>query len=149
MPETDRAQVRFYSKSCYRKFKSEQEGRPIYEPVDYVEIGTLGDDKQIVDQAVKPGDMTRFPREWEAYQRGQNMETDGTPLTEGPRSADADTEALKTAEDVEPKGALSDCQRRSKSSPPGRSKTSPLNVMQHPALRGVPVVHRRAPRCFV
>jgi transposase len=30
-----------------------------------------------------------------------------------------------------------------------RSKTSPLNVPQSPVLRVVPVVHRRAPRCFV
>jgi hypothetical protein len=42
-----------------------------------------------------------------------------------------------------------DCQRRSKSSPSGRSKTSPLDVKQRPVLRVVPVVHRRDPRCFV
>ena len=42
------------------------------------------------------------------------------------------------------------CQRRSKISPPGRSKTSPLNVMRSAVLGGgVPVVHRRDPRCFV
>ena len=39
------------------------------------------------------------------------------------------------------------CQRRSKISPPGRSKTSPLNVMRCWGV--VPVVHRRDPRCFV
>ncbi len=107
MPE-DMAQVRFYSRPCYRSFKSEQAGKPVYEPVDYVEIGSLGDDKQIVDRAVKPEDMTRFPRQWEAYQRAQTIEIDGTPLTECPRSAGANIEALKAAEDVEPKGALSD-----------------------------------------
>ena len=43
-----------------------------------------------------------------------------------------------------------ECQRRSKISPPGRSKTSPLNVMRYAVLGGgVPVVHRRDPRCFV
>ena len=41
------------------------------------------------------------------------------------------------------------CQRRSKISPPGRSKTSPLNVMRSAVLGVVPVVHRRDPRCFV
>ena len=94
MPETDRARVRFYSKPCHRKFLSERADEPVYEPVDYVEIGSLGDDKQIVDRAVKPEDMTRFPRQWEAYQRGQTMETDGAPLMEGPRPADANTETL-------------------------------------------------------
>ncbi|MCZ6861783.1 MAG: hypothetical protein O7I42_16160, partial [Alphaproteobacteria bacterium] len=48
MPETDRARVRFYSRPCHRKFLSEKEGRPVYEPVGYVEIGSLGNDKQIV-----------------------------------------------------------------------------------------------------
>ncbi|NQW02347.1 MAG: VWA domain-containing protein, partial [Rhodospirillales bacterium] len=38
------------------------------------------------------------------------------------------------------------CQRRSKSSPLGRSKTSPLDVKQSLVLRVVPVVHRRDPR---
>ena len=31
-----------------------------------------------------------------------------------------------------------DCQRRSKISPPGRSKTSPLNVMRYAVLGGCP-----------
>ena len=30
------------------------------------------------------------------------------------------------------------CQRRSKTSPPGRSKTSPLNVMRYAVLGGCP-----------
>ena len=47
---------------------------------------------------------------------------------------------LKTAEGF--------CQRRSKVSPPGRSKTSPLDVMPCAVLGVVPVVHRRDPRCF-
>ena len=41
------------------------------------------------------------------------------------------------------------CQRRSKISPPGRSKTRPLDVMRYAVLRVVPVVHRKDPRCFV
>ena len=31
----------------------------------------------------------------------------------------------------------------------GRSKISPPDVMRHAALRVVPVVHRKGPRCFV
>ena len=42
------------------------------------------------------------------------------------------------------------CQRRSKISPPGRSKTSPLNVMRYAVLGGCPgSPDRRDPRCFV
>ena len=33
---------------------------------------------------------------------------------------------------------LDGCQRRSKTSPPGRSKTSPLNVMRYAVLGGCP-----------
>ena len=36
------------------------------------------------------------------------------------------------------RGSLDDCQRRSKISPPGRSKTSPLNVMRYAVLGGCP-----------
>ena len=46
-------------------------------------------------------------------------------------------------------GVEKECQRRSKISPPGRSKTSPLDVMRYAVLGVVPVVHRRDPRCFV
>ena len=40
------------------------------------------------------------------------------------------------AEDAGPKAAGQRCQRRSKISPPGRSKTSPLNVMRYAVLGG-------------
>ena len=35
-------------------------------------------------------------------------------------------------------GRITKCQRRSKISPPGRSKTSPLNVMRYAVLGGCP-----------
>ena len=35
-------------------------------------------------------------------------------------------------------GIVEQCQRRSKISPPGRSKTSPLNVMRYAVLGGCP-----------
>ena len=108
MPETDGAQVRFYSRPCYRKFLSEQADKPVYEPVDYVEIRSLGDDKSVSDRAAKPEDKETWPRQWEGYQRSQNMEISGTPLTEGPRPTDAVAEVLKAAEDAEPKCAPSD-----------------------------------------
>ena len=54
----DMAWVRFYQNSVYQSFRSEKEGRPIYEPVDFIEIRFPGDDKQIVDRAVKPEDKT-------------------------------------------------------------------------------------------
>ena len=37
-----------------------------------------------------------------------------------------------------PQRIVLDCQRRSKISPPGRSKTSPLNVMRYAVLGGCP-----------
>ncbi|NQW01834.1 MAG: hypothetical protein HQ483_19165, partial [Rhodospirillales bacterium] len=52
---------------------------------------------------------------------------------------------LDAAKPDGPLGRFADdqgCQRRSKSSPLGRSKTSPLDVKQSLVLRVVPVVHR-------
>ena len=40
--------------------------------------------------------------------------------------------------DMNPAGIMLECQRRSKISPPGRSKTSPLNVMRYAVLGGCP-----------
>ena len=68
----------------------------------------------------------------------------GISRRKGTRTTVRDARARAAADLVE-----RNCQRRSKISPPGRSKTSPLDVMRYAVLGVVPVVHRRDPRCFV
>ena len=68
-------------------------------------------------------------------------------MNQGSGREDADGEPLLAGRQTETEGDMGlagsavaerDCQRRSKISPPGRSKTSPLNVMRYAVLGGCP-----------
>ena len=96
MPEQDMAMVYFYSKPCERKFKSEQEGRPIYDPVDYVNIRYAGEDKTVNDHAATDSDKETWSRQWGLYQRGHNMEISGTPLAEWSKLKPTDVMRLQS-----------------------------------------------------
>jgi len=52
---------------------------------DYIEISIVGD-PNVFRGKVTPKDVARFPREWDAYQKGRPADEDvpGTPLTEIP-----------------------------------------------------------------
>jgi hypothetical protein len=71
--------VKFIKKSRRNAFRSEQEGRPIYEPVDYVQIQQPGERDQLV-RPVREEDWHRFPRQWAAYQADSEQVPDGTPI---------------------------------------------------------------------
>lgn len=71
--------VKFEKKSRRNAFRSEQEGRPIYEPIDYVRIQQPGERDQLV-RPVREEDKLRFPRQWAAYQADSEQVPDGTPI---------------------------------------------------------------------
>lgn len=52
---------------------------------DYIEISIIGD-PNVFKGKVTPGDVMRFPKEWEAYQKGRADEEEiaGTPITDVP-----------------------------------------------------------------
>ena len=71
---------RFYMRPVHQTKQSEQEGRPIYKDVPFVEIITPGNNKSVVDCKVKPDHQQRWPARWKAFQeRHENVES-GTPL---------------------------------------------------------------------
>jgi hypothetical protein len=78
--------VAFYMESELQGFASEEAGRPIYKDVPYIWIRFPGDRtrevKRRVDTKGKNGypDQDRFPRQWAAFQRGQQDVQEGTPL---------------------------------------------------------------------
>lgn len=76
--------VEFYVKPVHLRFRSEQEGRPVYENRDYIKIQFPGQDKQITEREVKDEDKQRFPAEWRAYQTGKEQITQGIPLEDWP-----------------------------------------------------------------
>lgn len=71
--------VRFEKRSRRNAYKSDLEGRPVYEPVDYVRI------KQPAERDEWVGPVTeahkhRFPRQWEQFQKETEQTPEGTPV---------------------------------------------------------------------
>lgn len=70
----------FYKRAVHNAIKSAQEGRPIYEDMDYVRIQQPGETSQVVDRPVQQSDMRRWPAQWQAYAAGKDQVAEGTPL---------------------------------------------------------------------
>ncbi len=71
----------FYKRAVHNPIKSAQQGRPIYEDMDYVMIQQPGESNlQKVDRPVKAEDTQRWPAQWAAYASGKDQVADGTPL---------------------------------------------------------------------
>ncbi len=71
----------FYKDSKYMPFQSEQEGRPVFKPMDMVKIMQAGEVDNLkieVDETHKQ----RWPQQWAAYQSGQEQMIAGIPLIE-------------------------------------------------------------------
>ncbi len=84
MAEKSTNLVRFYRRWVQNNSKSEQEGHPVGEEFDYVEIRGLGQDKTVVDRKAEVKDQIEYSREWDLYQRGLEQVAEGTPLREWP-----------------------------------------------------------------
>lgn len=82
--EKDIAFPRFFPKAKKLNFRSEQEGKPVFETRDYVEITTPGDTRSIMCREVTDADKARWPREWAAYKENRELSPVGTPLEQWP-----------------------------------------------------------------
>ena len=79
-PNADqRMWVRFHKKSIRNVHKSELEGRPIYEPRDYVSIQHPGERDVVVREVIEEHKQ-RWPRQWAQYQQDKQQSPDGTPV---------------------------------------------------------------------
>lgn len=89
--------VRFYNKPVKNEFKTQQEGRPIFEDVDFVTIFTPGDSTTVIDTPAREDHKTRFPLHWAAYQNahGGEQKEIGTPLSQWPLLTPSQAEELK------------------------------------------------------
>lgn len=83
--------VEFYLENEHMAFRSEEEGRPIYEKVAMIRIYTPGDKTKVVVRKVNqesnggyPSDPQRFPRQWNAFKAGVEATASGFPLEEWP-----------------------------------------------------------------
>lgn len=93
----DRAlMVKFYSRAVQNNFKTQQQGRPIFDDVDYITIMTPGNSLNIIDTPVRPEHRARFAQEWARYKETkQEASTSGTPLSAWPILTAAQVEELR------------------------------------------------------
>lgn len=95
MYQENGALVEFYRDAVQNKFKSAQEGRPIYDEKDFIRIQTPGDTRTLVVRIASEQDIQRFPRAWSAYQRNVEVAQEGTPLEEWNLISRSQTKELK------------------------------------------------------
>lgn len=79
--DDDKLVVAFYSRPVRNNFKSEVEGRPIFEDVDFVKIIIPGS-RDVTDTKANEGYKSRFPRQWANYVNRRKETVEGTPLSE-------------------------------------------------------------------
>ena len=75
--------VKFVNHPEYQEFQSLAAGRPIYKDIPHIEIVIPGG-KDTIFRPVQDKDKQRFPREWEAFTRGEKEPIFGTPLKQWP-----------------------------------------------------------------
>jgi hypothetical protein len=93
----DTARPRFYVKAVQNNFKSERDGKPVFEDQRYVEVHIPGDRKTVVDRPVKPEDRERWPREYAAFEAGLETPLEGLPLEEWAGITRSQVEELRFA----------------------------------------------------
>lgn len=79
----DTAIPRFYVRPVQNNFRSQAEGRPIFDERDYVEIIIPGA-KDTVDRQVQEQDKDRWPEQYRRFKEDAEQATDGTPLEQWP-----------------------------------------------------------------
>ncbi len=88
--------VRFFSAEKQNMAKTEEEGRPIYDMVDWIEIHQPGNKLTAIMRIATDKDRQRFSRHWAAYQSRENQEElSGTPLEQWPGITKAQVAELK------------------------------------------------------
>ncbi len=80
-PTDDKLIVGFYKESRLHSAKSREEGRPVYESADFVQIQHPGENLNIVKRPVMDSDKQRWPRQWSQFVQGTSQIPEGVPLS--------------------------------------------------------------------
>lgn len=97
LPESEldkRLAVKFYKKAILNKFKSREEGRQIFDDVDYISILIPGDNTTKIDKKATDEEKKRFAIIWDRYQQKQATLQNGLPLSLLPGLSPAQVENL-------------------------------------------------------
>ena len=91
--------VKFYQKPEFMSFLSDKEGRPIYEPRDYVRIEIPGMVANVVDTIASEHHKREHPIEWAQYcnekAEGVYSDAQGTLLSDWPQLNTSQVQELK------------------------------------------------------
>jgi len=79
-PGVRQTMISFYDREVQNQFKSEQEGRPIFEMKCYIRKVPPGDKLVEIDRKASKQDFLRYPQEYEMYMNHQTTPVNGTPL---------------------------------------------------------------------
>jgi hypothetical protein len=80
MYQEDGALIEFFQDAIQNNKKTKDEGRPVFDDKDFIRIQTPGDTHTVIVRIATEQDKKRFPKCWNAYQQGQQMSQEGTPL---------------------------------------------------------------------
>lgn len=75
----ERMNVTIYNKAVHDPVESRNRGRPWSKNMVYIRLQQPGE-KDYVDRPINDTDPMRFPRHWDAFQRGQQQMPNGTPV---------------------------------------------------------------------
>jgi len=74
------ALVEFRMEPILQGHETEVQGRPIYKDVPFINLRFAGANQTVWDRPATEADKQRFKAQWEAFQRGEEQVTSGTPL---------------------------------------------------------------------
>lgn len=82
--EPDRTVPVFRVIAAHNPHKSAEQGRPVYDDVEMVEIHIPGDRNSVAWERVQEHHKLRWPRQYEEFKAGKVAATSGTPLAQWP-----------------------------------------------------------------
>lgn len=97
LPESEldkRLAVKFEKRAVLNKFKSKEEGRQVFDDVEYISILIPGDNTTRVERRATEDDKKRFSVIWERYQQRQSTMQNGLALALLPGLSPAQIENL-------------------------------------------------------
>lgn len=89
--------VTIYVRPVKNEFKTAEEGRPIFQDVEYIRISPAGDRNLEIDVPIQDHHKHRFPLHWARWQQVHNSTAPaiGTPLAQWPLLSASQAEELK------------------------------------------------------
>lgn len=80
--QRDNCIPRFYTEPVQNNFKSQQEGRAVFEDREMIEIIIAGDKHSVINEIVTDNHRRRWAREYQAFKEGLELAAEGTPVEE-------------------------------------------------------------------